>query len=77
VEPPGEGRQHAGMPFRKPVPRPILVLRTIQMIQQTPLLAFPAKAGIYLCRGDRLSPVKRDGTRCFIARVYRVYDSEH
>ncbi len=37
----------------------LLVLRTIQMIQQIPLLAFPAKAGIQFCRGHRLSPVKR------------------
>jgi hypothetical protein len=37
----------------------LLVLRTIQMIQQIPLLAFPAKAGIHFCGGHRLSPVKR------------------
>jgi hypothetical protein len=29
------------------------------MIQQIPLLAFPAKAGIHFFRGHRLSPVKR------------------
>jgi hypothetical protein len=43
-----------------PSAAPLLVLRTIQILQQTPLLAFPAKAGIHLCRGHRLSPVKRD-----------------
>jgi hypothetical protein len=37
-----------------------LMLRTIQMIQLTSFLAFPAKAGIHFCRGHRLSPVKRD-----------------
>jgi hypothetical protein len=38
---------------------PALALRTIHMIEQIPLLAFPAKAGIHFCRGHRLSPVKR------------------
>jgi AraC family transcriptional regulator, activator of mtrCDE len=41
-------------------PDGLLVLRSIQMIQRTPLLAFPTKAGIHFCRGHRLSPVKRD-----------------
>jgi hypothetical protein len=39
--------------------RGTLVLGRIQMIQQIPLLAFPAKAEIHFCRGHRLSPVKR------------------
>jgi hypothetical protein len=36
------------------------VLRTIQLIQLMPFLAFPAKAEIYFRRGHRLSPVKQN-----------------
>src|SRR5438045_7232354 len=55
----------------------LLVIRTIQMIQQIPLLAFPAKARIHFCRGHRLSPVKRYLSEVLHRRVNRVNDSEH
>jgi len=54
-----------------------LVLRTIQMIQQIPLLAFPANAGIHFCGGHRLFAGEAVLSQVLHRRVNRVNDSEH
>jgi hypothetical protein len=57
--------------------RSLLVLRTIQMIQQIPLLAFPAKAGIHFCRGAPAFAGEAVLSEVLHRRVNRVNDSEH
>jgi len=74
VEPPGGGRQHAGLPFRKPIPLGRSKCSdSFARCTGTEALRFnpasPAEAGVHGRNGSRLSPGKRGGGVRWIIRL--------